>query len=80
MQITPNYFEGFWRITSKTKRGNRGKKTVRIFASNSPCSGVGHSLAHILLKRSEIRPAELFAFKALFILMTFISEFMFACF
>ena len=41
---------------------------------------VGHSLAQILLKRSEIRPAELFAFKALLILMTYISEFMFACF
>ena len=38
------------------------------------------SLVHFLLKRSEIRPAELFAFKASLILMTSISEFMFAYF
>ena len=46
-----NYIEGFWRITSEINA-----KTVRIF---------GPSLAHILLKRSEIRPAGLFAFKSL---------------
>ena len=56
------------------KRENRGKKTVNAIRR------VGHSLVHILLKRSEIRPAELFAFKASLILMTSISEFMFACF
>ena len=63
-----NYFEGFWRITSKINARNRGKETVRIFASNSPWSGT----------HSEIRPPELFAFKALLILVTSISEFMFA--
>ena len=41
---------------------------------------VGHSLAHILLKSSEIRPTELFAFNALLILMTSISEFISVCF
>ena len=44
---------------------------------------MGHSLVtsgNILLKRSEIRPTELFAFKVSLILMTSISEFMFACF
>ena len=63
----------FWRIledNKQNKRENRGKKTVRIFASNSPSRP---SLAHILLKRSEIRPAELFAFKVLLILMNYIS-------
>ena len=52
----------FWRIledNKQNKRENWGKRTVRVFTSNSP------SLAHILLKRSEIRPAGLFAFKAL---------------
>ena len=34
----------------------------------------------ILLKRSEIRPAELFVFKVSLILMTSTSEFIFACF
>ena len=34
----------------------------------------------ILFKRSEFRPFKLVAFKALLILMTSISEFMFACF
>ena len=56
------------------KRENRGKKTVNTIRR------VGHSLVHILLTRGEIRPAELFAFKASLILMTSISEFMFACF
>ena len=70
----------FWRIledNKQNKRENRGKKTVRIFASNSPSRP---SLAHILLKRCEIHPAKLFAFKAVLILMNYISEFMFACF
>ena len=56
---------------NKNKQSKYGKLQIRR---------VGHSLAQILLKRSEIRPAELFAFKALLILMTCISEFMFACF
>ena len=63
---------------AKKKRENQGKKTVRIFGWNAPSSGVWHT---ILLKRSEFRPAELnFAFKALLILMTSISESMFVCF
>ena len=37
-----NYFEGFWRITSKKNRENRGKKTVRLDSPSRPC------LAHIL--------------------------------
>ena len=59
----------FWRILEDNKphkRENRGKKTVNA--------------GNILLKQSEIRPAELFAFKVSLILMTSISEFMFACF
>jgi len=71
-------FEGFWRITRKTKRENQGKKTVRIFMWNAPSSAGWYT---ILLKRSEFRRAELnSAFKALLILMTSISESMFACF
>ena len=71
-------FEGFWRITSKPKRENQGKKTVRIFMWNAPSSAAWYT---ILLKRSEFRPAELnFAFTALLILMTSISKSMFACF
>ena len=72
-----NYFEGLLRITSEINAQNRGTKTVRIYASNSPSRS---NLAHILLKRSDIRPPELFAFKALLILINHISEFMFACF
>ena len=58
----------FWRILEDDKQnerenqGNDSKKYLRI----------------ILLKCSEICPAELFASKALLILMTFISEFMHA--
>ena len=37
-------------------------------------------LAQILFKCSESRPAELFAFKFLLILIAYISEFIFACF
>ena len=37
-------------------------------------------LAQILFKCSESRPAELFAFKLLLILIAYISEFIFACF
>ena len=61
----------------QNKRENQGKKTVRIFAFNSSSR---QCLTQILFKRSEFRPAELFAFKALLILITYISEFMFACF
>ena len=68
-----NCFEGFWRITSKTN----AKIEVRIFAFNSPSL---QCLAQILFKRSEFRPAELLALKALLILIAYISEFMFACF
>ena len=67
----------FWRIVGDNrpnKLENRGKKTVNAIRR------VGQSLVHFLLKRSEIRPAELFAFKASLTLMTSISEFMFAYF
>ena len=70
----------FWRIledNKQNKRENRGKKTVRIFAFNSPSR---QCLAQILFKCSEFHPAELFSFKALLILIAYISEFMFACF
>ena len=70
----------FWRIledNKQNKRENRGKKTVRIFAFNFP---ILQCLAQILFKRSEFRPAELLALKALLILIAYISEFMFACF
>ena len=60
-----NYSEGFWRIKSQTN--------AKIEVSG-PYSG------NVLLKRSEIRPSELFAFKVSLILVTTISEFMFACF
>ena len=62
----------FWRILEDNKPNKlekRGKKTVNAIRQ------VGHSL-----ERSEIRPAELFAFKVSLILMTSISEFMSACF
>ena len=62
----------FWRILEDNKPNkleNRGKKTVNAIRQ------VSHSL-----ERSEIRPAELFAFKVSLILMTSISKFMFACF
>ena len=48
----------------QNERENRGKKTVSIFAFNSPSR---ECLAQILFKRSEFRLAELFAFKALLI-------------
>ena len=60
-----NYSEGFWRIKSQIN--------AKIEVSG-PYSG------NVLLKRSEIRPSELFAFKVSLILVTTISEFMFACF
>ena len=69
-----NYSEGFWRITSQTNAN------IEVTKKENAIRRVGHGLVHILLKRSEIRPAELFAFKASLILMTSISEFMFACF
>ena len=68
-----NYSEGFWR-TSQTNAN------IEVTKKENAIRRVGHGLVHILLKRSEIRPAELFAFKASLILMTSISEFMFACF
>ena len=68
----------FWRILEDKKpdkRENRGKKTVNaIWQVGLQYSG------NVLLKRSEIRPSELFAFKVSLILVTTISEFMFACF
>ena len=72
-----NYFGGFWKITSEI---NAKKEVRKKYESLLQIRRVGYSLVHILLKRSEIRPAEIFAFKALLILMTYISEFMFACF
>ena len=68
-----NYSEGFCR-TSQTNAN------IEVTKKENAIRRVGHGLVHILLKRSEIRPAELFAFKASLILMTSISEFMFACF
>ena len=68
-----NYSEGIWR-TSQTNAN------IEVTKKENAIRRVGHGLVHILLKRSEIRPAELFAFKASLILMTSISEFMFACF
>ena len=68
-----NYSEGFWR-TSQTNAN------IEVTKKENAIRRVGHGLVHILLKRSEIRPAELFAFKASLILMTSISEFMFAYF
>ena len=69
-----NYSEGFWRTTSQTNTN------IEVTEKENAIRRVSHGLVHILLKRSEIRPAELFAFKASLILMTSISEFMFACF
>ena len=56
----------------QNKRENGGKKTVRIFAFNSPSR---QCLAQILFKCSEFRPAELFVFKALLILIAYIASF-----
>ena len=77
MQVEQIVFLRILEDNKQNKRENRGKKTVRIFAFNSPSR---QYLAQILFKRSEFRPAELFAFKALLIFITYISEFMFACF
>ena len=71
------------RILSSTQRFNKTEKNgsrswevlVAAFAMNESLYR-----KKIFFKRTEFRPAELFAFKILLILMSYISEFMLACF
>ena len=74
-----NYFEGFWRITSKA---NTKMEVRKQFESIVPNADSCKSAAHVVETQwipSRLVVARLFAFKSLLILMNYISKFMFAC-
>ena len=75
-----NYFEGFWRITSKT---NKKIEVRKQFECCVPIADSSESAAHVVQTQwipSRLAFASLFAINSLLILMNYISEFMFACF
>ena len=76
-----SYFEGFWRITSKTNAKIEVESTENLCLQfHEPAMSGTKFSSNPGFKSSEFRPAELFAFNAFLILMSSISEFMFTCF